>query len=107
MDIFQPSGNMVIDIGGGTSDIAVLSMGDIVTTASIKTAGDQFDDDILQYIKRRINCSLVKGPQKILKLKSVPSSRAPVKKKWIFVVGISIGSTANHYDSLRQKWNGP
>lgn len=53
MDIFQPSGNMVIDIGGGTSDIAVLSMGDIVTSASIKTAGNQFDEDILQYIKRR------------------------------------------------------
>ena len=53
MDIFQPSGNMVIDIGGGTSDIAVLSMGDIVTSASIRTAGDTFDEDILQYICQR------------------------------------------------------
>lgn len=53
MDIFQPSGNMVIDIGGGTSDIAVLSMGDIVTSASIKTAGDKFDFEILQYIKKK------------------------------------------------------
>lgn len=52
MDIFQPSGNMVVDIGGGTSDIAVLSMGDIVTAESIKVAGDVFDNDILQYIKR-------------------------------------------------------
>lgn len=52
MDIFQPSGNMVIDIGGGTSDIAVLSMGDIVTSESIKVAGDTFDNDILQYIKK-------------------------------------------------------
>ncbi|HLG26389.1 MAG TPA: rod shape-determining protein, partial [Paenisporosarcina sp.] len=52
MDIFQPSGNMVVDIGGGTSDIAVLSMGDIVTSESIKVAGDVFDNDILQYIKR-------------------------------------------------------
>jgi len=52
MDIFQPSGNMVIDIGGGTTDIAVLSMGDIVTSASIKMAGDKFDNEILQYIKR-------------------------------------------------------
>jgi len=43
---------MVIDIGGGTSDIAVLSMGDIVTSASIKVAGDKFDMEILQYIKR-------------------------------------------------------
>ncbi|MFD1203816.1 MULTISPECIES: rod shape-determining protein [Sporosarcina] len=53
MDIFQPSGNMVIDIGGGTTDIAVLSMGDIVTSESIKAAGDMFDNDIIQYIKKQ------------------------------------------------------
>lgn len=53
MDIFQPSGNMVVDIGGGTTDIAVLSMGDIVTSESIKVAGDVFDNDILQFIKKK------------------------------------------------------
>lgn len=53
MDIFQPSGNMVVDIGGGTTDIAVLSMGDIVTSESLKVAGDTFDNDILQYIKKQ------------------------------------------------------
>ncbi|MFD2616193.1 rod shape-determining protein [Terrilactibacillus laevilacticus] len=53
MDIFQPSGNMVIDIGGGTTDIAVLSMGDIVTAESIKMAGDKFDQEILNFIKRK------------------------------------------------------
>lgn len=52
MDIFQPSGNMVIDIGGGTTDIAVLSMGDIVTAQSIRMAGDKFDQEILNYIKK-------------------------------------------------------
>jgi rod shape-determining protein MreB len=52
MDIFQPSGNMVIDIGGGTTDVAVLSMGDIVTSKSVNAAGDVFDNDIIQYIKR-------------------------------------------------------
>ncbi|QDI91780.1 MreB/Mrl family cell shape determining protein [Salicibibacter halophilus] len=52
MEIFEPSGNMVIDIGGGTTDVAVLSMGGIVTSKSIKTAGDQFDNDIFHYIKR-------------------------------------------------------
>lgn len=51
MDIFQPSGNMVIDIGGGTTDVAVLSMGDIVTSQSINVAGDTLDEDIIQYIK--------------------------------------------------------
>jgi rod shape-determining protein MreB and related proteins len=53
MDIFQPSGNMVVDIGGGTTDIAVLSMGDIVTSTSIKMAGDKFDSEILNYVKRK------------------------------------------------------
>ncbi|BBP92810.1 hypothetical protein BsIDN1_64280 [Bacillus safensis] len=54
MDIFQPSGNMVVDIGGGTTDIAVISMGDIVTASSIKMAGDKFDLEILNYIKKRV-----------------------------------------------------
>jgi rod shape-determining protein MreB len=53
MDIFQPSGNMVVDIGGGTTDVAVLSMGDIVTSSSIKIAGDKFDLAISKYIKNK------------------------------------------------------
>src|SRR5699024_9171796 len=53
MDIFQPSGNMVIDIGGGTMDVAVLSMGDFVNAESIKLAGDMLDHDILNYIKKK------------------------------------------------------
>lgn len=53
MDIFQPSGNMVVDIGGGTTDVAVLSMGDIVTSSSIKVAGDKFDLSIMKYIKNK------------------------------------------------------
>ncbi len=51
MDISKPSGNMVIDIGGGTTDIAILSFGDIVASASIKAAGNRFDADILKYVK--------------------------------------------------------
>lgn len=53
MDIYQPSGNMVVDIGGGTTDVAVLSMGDIVTSTSIKVAGDKFDSAIMRYIKTK------------------------------------------------------
>ena len=51
MDISKPSGNMVIDIGGGTTDIAVLSLGGIVNSSSIKIAGTTFDNDIIKYIK--------------------------------------------------------
>ena len=51
MDISKPSGNMVIDIGGGTTDIAILSLGGIVTSSSIKIAGNVFDSDLMKYIK--------------------------------------------------------
>lgn len=51
MDISKPSGNMIIDIGGGTTDIAILSLGGIVTSSSIKVAGNAFDIDIMKYIK--------------------------------------------------------
>jgi len=51
MDISKPSGNMVIDIGGGTTDIAILSLGGIVTSSSIKIAGNAFDSDIIKYVK--------------------------------------------------------
>lgn len=53
MDISKPSGNMVIDVGGGTTDIAILSLGGIVTSSSIKIAGNVFDNDIIKYIKEK------------------------------------------------------
>lgn len=53
LDISLPMGNMVVDIGGGTTDIAILSLGDIVTSSSIKIAGNTFDTDIMKYIKEK------------------------------------------------------
>lgn len=53
MDISKPSANMVIDIGGGTTDIAVLSLDDIVTSTSVRVAGNVFDQDIIKYIKEK------------------------------------------------------
>lgn len=53
LDIFQPQGNMVIDIGGGTSDVAVLSMGEIVTSQSLRLAGDKMDAAIVSYVKSK------------------------------------------------------
>jgi rod shape-determining protein MreB len=55
MDIFQPSGNMVIDMGGGTSDIAIISLGDIVASKSIRVAGDRMNVEIANYIKQKHN----------------------------------------------------
>lgn len=53
LDIAKPSGHMVVDIGGGTTDIAVISLGGIVVRSSIKIAGDKFDESIIKYIRNK------------------------------------------------------
>src|ERR1700704_4165762 len=55
LPITEPSGNMVVDIGGGTTDIAVISLGGIVYSESVKVAGDRMDDAIMNYIKKKYN----------------------------------------------------
>ena len=55
LDIMQPKGNMIIDIGGGTSEIAVIALGDIVCDKSVKIAGDVFTNDIIYYMRTRHN----------------------------------------------------
>ena len=55
IDISKPCGNMIVDIGGGTTDIAVISLGGSVESTSLKVAGDKFDEYIVKYIKKRHN----------------------------------------------------
>ena len=55
IDITQPDGHMVVDIGGGTTDVAVISLSGIVESASIKVAGDKFDESIVKYIRKKHN----------------------------------------------------
>lgn len=55
IDIARPCGNMIVDIGGGTSDIAVISLGGTVVSASIKIAGDDFDEAIVRYMRKKHN----------------------------------------------------
>ena len=55
IDISKPCGNMIVDIGGGTTDIAVISLGGSVVSSSIKVAGDKFDEYIVKYIKKHHN----------------------------------------------------
>ncbi len=55
IDISAPNGHMVVDIGGGTTDIAVLSLGGVVVSESIKVAGDKFDEAIIRYVRRKHN----------------------------------------------------
>ena len=58
IDVLEPNGNMVIDIGGGTTEIAVISLGGIVTEKSIRIAGDEFTDNIKTYMKTRHNIAI-------------------------------------------------
>jgi len=58
IDVLEPTGNMIVDIGGGTCEIAVIALGGIVTNESIRIAGDDFNDDIEEYMKKQHNINI-------------------------------------------------
>jgi rod shape-determining protein MreB len=68
LDIAKASGNMVIDIGGGTTDIAVISLGGIVVSTSIKIAGDKFDEAIVRYMRKKHNIMIGERTAEELKI---------------------------------------
>ncbi len=79
MDISKPSGNMIIDVGGGTTDIAILSLGGIVTSSSIRIAGNAFDNDIMKYIKDKYK--LLIGDRTAEEIKKTIGTVFPGSKK--------------------------
>lgn len=85
IDISKPYGNMIIDIGGGTTDIAVLSLGDIVVSKSLKIAGNTFDNDIKDYIKEKYK--LLIGEKTAQNIKHEIGSVYKDKKKSMKVKG--------------------
>ncbi|NLI60250.1 MAG: rod shape-determining protein [Clostridiales bacterium] len=84
IDISKPYGNMVVDIGGGTTDIAVISLGGAVVTDSIKVAGDMFDESIIRYMRKRYN--LLIGDSTAEKMKIKIGSAYPRKEEVIMEV---------------------
>lgn len=68
VDITEPSGNMIVDIGGGTTDVAVISLGGIVVSKSIKVAGDECDEAIYKYIRKKYNMMIGERSAEDLKL---------------------------------------
>ena len=68
IDISKPCGNMVVDIGGGTTDIAVISLGGSVVSSSLKIAGDKFDEAIVKYIKKKYNVAIGERTAEDLKI---------------------------------------
>ena len=69
IDITKACGNMVVDIGGGTSDIAVISLGDTVVSTSLKVAGDDFDNAIIDYIRKKHNLLIGERTAEDVKIK--------------------------------------
>ena len=69
IDIAKPCGNMIVDIGGGTADIAVISLGGTVVSESIKTAGDDFDEALVRYMRKKHNLLIGERTAEDIKIK--------------------------------------
>lgn len=82
--IHEPHGHMIVDIGGGTSDVAVISLGGIVASTSVKCAGDKLDHAIADYIKKTFNLAI--GEKTAEQVKIAVGSAVPVDEEMIVVV---------------------
>ena len=79
LPIEDPTGTMVVDIGGGTTEVAVIAMGGIVVSQSIRTAGDEFDQVILEHVRDAYNLSIGERTAEDIKIKV--GSAAPLKEE--------------------------
>ncbi|HXK58554.1 MAG TPA: rod shape-determining protein [Acidobacteriota bacterium] len=79
LPVTEPSGNMIVDIGGGTTDIAVISLSGIVYSRSVRVAGNEMDEAIIQYIKRKHN--LLIGERTAEQIKMKIGSAAPMEER--------------------------
>jgi len=77
IDISRPCGNMIVDIGGGTTDIAVISLGGTVASTSIKIAGDDFDEALVRYMRKRHNLLIGERTAEDIKIKIGSAYRRP------------------------------
>ncbi|WP_286883488.1 rod shape-determining protein, partial [Aneurinibacillus sp. UBA3580] len=68
LPVWEPTGSMVVDIGGGTTEVAIISLGGIVTSKSIRVAGDEMDEAIIQYIKKKYNLMIGERTAEALKM---------------------------------------
>ncbi|WP_027414891.1 rod shape-determining protein [Aneurinibacillus terranovensis] len=79
LPVWEPTGSMVVDIGGGTTEVAIISLGGIVTSKSIRVAGDEMDEAIIQYIKKNYNLMIGERTAETLKMEigsAIPPAQA-------------------------------
>ncbi|GED71031.1 rod shape-determining protein MreB [Brevibacillus reuszeri] len=86
LPVWEPTGSMVVDIGGGTTEVAIISLGGIVTSRSIRVGGDEMDGAIMQYIKRRYNLMIGERTAETLKLE-IGSAIAPEEAENVDIRG--------------------
>ncbi|HEX4978762.1 MAG TPA: rod shape-determining protein [Acidimicrobiales bacterium] len=79
LPVHEPTGNMVVDIGGGTTEVAVISLGGIVTATSIRVGGDELDDAVINYIKKEYSLAL--GERTAEEIKMVLGSACPLEEE--------------------------
>ncbi|RKD23896.1 rod shape-determining protein [Ammoniphilus oxalaticus] len=68
LPVWEPTGSMIVDIGGGTTEVAIISLGGIVTSRSVRLAGDEMDEAVIQYIKKRYNLMIGERTSETLKM---------------------------------------
>jgi rod shape-determining protein MreB len=86
LDVTAPTGNMVVDIGGGTTDVAVISLSGIVTSRSIRCGGDAMDEAIINYVKRKYNMLVGERSAENLKM-TIATAAAAVKSETMEIKG--------------------
>ncbi|EKC69909.1 rod shape-determining protein MreB [human gut metagenome] len=104
--IKNPTGNMVIDIGGGTTDIAVLSMNNIVISSSLRIAGNTFDQDIINYIREKYQVLIGERTAEDIKINFANVYKPDKKKELIvkgrnLITGLPITITINQEDTAK------
>ena len=104
--IKNPTGNMVIDIGGGTTDIAVLSMNNIVISSSLRIAGNTFDQDIINYIREKYQVLIGERTAEDIKINFANVYKPDKKKELIvkgrnLITGLTITITINQEDTAK------
>lgn len=86
LPVWEPTGSMVVDIGGGTTEVAIISLGGIVTSKSIRVAGDEMDEAIIQYIKKKYNLMIGERTSETLKME-IGSAIPPREKEVMDIRG--------------------
>jgi len=110
LPITEPSGNMIVDIGGGTTEVAVISLGGIVKSMSVRVAGDKMDEAILQYVKRKYNLMIGEPTAEYIKVSignAFPGFQESIEVKGLDMVSGVPKALVLNSDEIREALSEP